>query len=99
MRDIKRRIARHLMEMHGVEKINRKQYIPRVNKSGGGKPPVTIRKQSFFALHWREYLDPASDYRKDLENKLKRAANWRSLATGKHVEPAWPVQRKRPARP
>ena len=95
MRDIKRRIARHLMELHGVEQINKKKYIQRARDGQADG----VRKKSFFALHWREYLDPVSDYRKDLENKLKRAANKRGLATGKDVEPAWPVPRKWPARP
>ena len=90
MRDIKRRIARHLMEMHGVEQINKKKYIQRA-KDGHADG---VRKKSFFALHWREYLDPASDYRKDLEKKLKRAAARQGAIEGKPVRAAWPVPRK-----
>ena len=50
MRGIKRSIARHLMEMHGMTQINKKQYFKptkRLNpfqKNDG-------RKVSFFALH------------------------------------------------
>ena len=57
MREIRRQIARHLMEMHGVEQINRKKYQEKRSKAGQAKPD-SVRKVSFFALHWREYLEP-----------------------------------------
>lgn len=92
MREIKRSIARHLMEMHGVTQINKKQYskpAKRLNlfqKNDG-------RKVSFFALHWRDYLDPASSYRKSLEAQLKRKAALQTRRYGKHVKASWPVPR------
>lgn len=50
IRSLKRSIARHLMEMHGVAQINKKQYskpAKRLNpfQKNDGK------KVSFFALH------------------------------------------------
>ena len=50
MREIRRQIARHLMEMHGVEQINRKKYQEKRSKAGQAKPD-SVRKVSFFALH------------------------------------------------
>lgn len=91
MRDIKRKIARHLMELHGVEQINKKKYTQRAK---AGKPAADTRKKSFFALHWRDYLNPASDYRKDMERKLKREAAKKSRIEGKDVRAAWPVPRR-----
>ncbi len=93
MREIKRRIARHLMEMHGVEQINRKKYQDRRGTQNKAKPDGG-RKVSFFALHWREYLDPESGYRKDLERQLKRQAALQSRAGGKPVQAPWPVPRR-----
>lgn len=92
MRDLKRSIARHLMEMHGVEKINKKQYLPRV-EDNGQKLQDSAKKVSFFSMHWKEYLDPSSEYRKDLEKKLTRNAARQSKLTGKTVRAAWPVSR------
>ena len=92
MRELKRSIARHLMEMHGVEKINKKQFEPRA-RNGEQKQPNSGKKVSFFSMHWKEYLDPASDYRKALEKKLRYDANKQSLVTGKTVRAAWPVPR------
>ena len=85
-RQIKRSIARYLMEMHGITQINKKQFTqpakqlnPRQRNDG--------KKVSFFALHWRDYLDPTSAYRKNLEAQLKREAR-------RHGNKApWPVPR------
>ena len=85
MRSLKRSIARHLVEMHGVQQINKK----RINKSVKGKS----KKVSFFSLHWREYLDPTSKYRKSLANQLKRDAVIQTCRYGKRVSPSWPVPR------
>ena len=96
MRDIKRSIARHLMEMHGVEKINKKN---RWKPSKAGNEKSTFQQQndgkmvSFFSLHWKEYLDPESKYRKDLEHQLKREALRQTRAYGKLVTAPWPVPR------
>lgn len=89
MREIKRQIARHLMEMHGVEQINKKKYQDKRSKN-----PDSARKVSFFALHWKEYLDPESGYRKDLERQLKRQVARQSLAGRKQLTAPWPVPRK-----
>lgn len=48
---------------------------------------------SFFSLHWKEYLDPESKYRKDLEHQLKREALRQTRAYGKPVTAPWPVPR------
>lgn len=42
MRRHKRAIARHRMEMEGIERMNRK----------------TKHGRSFFAMNWRKYLEP-----------------------------------------
>ena len=72
-RQIKRSIARHLMEIHGVTRINKKQFT-RPAKGRGRLQRNDGKKVSFFALHWRDYLNPASTYRKSLEAQLKREA-------------------------
>lgn len=99
MRDIKRSIARHLMEMHGVEKINKKNRWKPVKAGKAGNEKSTFQQQndgkmvSFFSLHWKEYLDPESKYRKDLERQLKREAIRQTRAYGKPVTAPWPVPR------
>lgn len=85
-RQIKRSIARHLMEMHGVTQINKKQYT-RPAKGRDLRQRNKGKKVSFFALHWRDYLDPTSAYRKNLEAHLKRDARGHG-----DVAP-WPVPR------
>ena len=66
MRELRRSIARNLMEMHGIEQINKKKFsVPFVRNS---------KKRSYFSLHWRDYLNPESDQRKDLRKKLERRA-------------------------
>jgi len=96
MRDIERNIARHLMEMHGMKKINKKN---RWKPSNSKKNKSLYQQQndgkmvSFFSLHWKEYLDPQSKYRKALESELKREAIRQSRAYGKPVKAPWPVPR------
>lgn len=49
-RQIKRSIARHLMQMHGVTQINKKQFT----RPAKGRDPLQRnngKKVSFFALH------------------------------------------------
>ena len=99
MRDIERSIARHLMELHGVKNINRKKFR-RKAKSGKIKTFQDLqdkmnegKKVSFFALHWKEYLDPESSYRKDMERQLKRDALLQTKKYGKPVTAPWPVPR------
>lgn len=66
MRELKRSIARNLMKMHGVEQINKKKFlVPFINNT---------KKRSYFSLHWRDYLNPESEQRKDLRKKIERAA-------------------------
>ena len=87
MRELKRSIARHLMEMNGIAQINKrnKENLMKTDKWG------TPIKTSYFALHWREYLDPKSPYRKSLENKLRAHAARQSNMAGKRIMPGWPV--------
>lgn len=91
-RQIKRSIARHLMEMHGVTRINRKQFT-RPAKGRGQLQRNDNKKVSFFALHWRDYLNPASTYRKSLEGQLKREAARQTRQYQKLVKAPWPVTR------
>ncbi|MBO7385658.1 MAG: hypothetical protein J6U63_04900 [Clostridia bacterium] len=96
MRELKRSIARHMMELHGIDKINKKKHWKPAKR---GKHSSEYQKQndgrmvSFFSLHWKEYLDPESKLRKNLENGLKREAIRQSRAYGKPVQPQWPVPR------
>ena len=94
MRDIKRNIARHLMEMHGMKQINKKN---RWKPTNTGKNKSQYQQQnsgkmvSLFSLHWKEYLDPESKLRKSLEAGLKREALRQTRAYGKLVTAPWPV--------
>lgn len=94
MRELKRSIARHLMEMHGVTQINKKNHW-RPNKKGQSafEQQNSGKKVSFFALHWKDYLNPDSLYRKDLEWKLKLKAARQSRVRGRDVQNPWPVPR------
>lgn len=87
MRELKRSIARHLMEMHEVTNINKKKF----NRPSKDPEKNDTRKVSFFALHWREYLDPKSKYRKSLEGSLRRSAALQSRKYNKRVIAPWPV--------
>ena len=92
MRDIKRSIARHLMEMHGIDQINKKKHWKPTNKGGSKFQQQNDGKMvSFFSLHWKEYLDPESKLRKSLEAGLKRDALRQTRAYGKLVTAPWPV--------
>lgn len=64
MRELKHSVARNLMKMHGAEQINKKKFLL----------PGSKKKRSYFSLHWRDYLNPESEQRKDLRKKIKRAA-------------------------
>lgn len=86
IRSLKRSVARHLMEMHGITQINKKQFS-RPAKRRGLLQKNDGKKVSFFALHWQDYLDPTSAYRKNLKAQLKREAR-------RHGNKApWPVPR------
>lgn len=87
MRELKRSIARHLMEMNGITQINKRNKENPMRTDKWGTPIRT----SYFALHWREYLDPKSPYRKSLENKLKRDAAMKSNYYREKFLPGWPV--------
>lgn len=63
MRELKRGVARTLMNIHGIRQINKKKF----QEEDKGK-------RSYFAIHWRDYLNPKSDQRKDLRWRLERAA-------------------------
>ena len=93
MRELKRSIARHLMEMNGIAQINKRNKENPMRRDRYGRTP----KASYFSLHWREYLDPASPYRKSLENKLRADAARQTRMYGKGVMPGWPVPMRRAA--
>lgn len=96
MRSLRRSIARHLMEMHGVDQINKKKHW-KSNRTGRRKSLYQKQNDgkmvSFFSLHWKEYLDPESNYRKDLERQLKLEAIRQTRACSKPVKASWPVPR------
>ena len=96
IRSLKRSIARNLMELHGVDQINKKKHW-KPNRTGGRKSLYQQqndgRKVSFFSLHWKEYLDPESKLRKNLEAGLKREALRQTRAYGKPVTAPWSVHR------
>lgn len=97
MRELKRSIARHLMEMHGMTQINKKKHW-KPTTTGGRRS--TFQQQndgrmvSFFSLHWKEYIDPKSNFRRSLESGLKRDAIRKSRLYGKPFEAPWPVPRR-----
>lgn len=97
MRELKRSIARHLMEMHGIDQINKKKHWKPTN-TGKNKSQYQHQNDgkmvSFFSLHWKEYLDPESRQRKALEAGLKRDALRQARAYGKRVTAPWPVPRR-----
>ena len=93
MRSMKRRLARHMMELNGIEQINKKKFEPRSTKEGHDVEamPGPGKKASYFANHWRDYLDPESAERKALHAKLLRDA-----AREKRKDPKKPVLRPWP---
>lgn len=92
---MKRQMARHMMELAGVRRIKkRKSHID----AETGK----VVKTSYFASHWKAYMDPESDERKALARVLKaRHARdqKRANAARKQGEravklpPPWPLTR------
>ena len=90
MRELKRSIARHMMELHGVTKINKKNHW-RPNKNG--RTAYDGNKVFFFSLHWKDYLNPDSLYRKSLEHDLKQEAARQAHMSNKPVPNPWPVPR------
>ena len=86
MREIKRKIARHMMELAGIEHINRKM----TTVDARGK----VEKHSYFAKHWKAYMDPGSDERKTLHAKLraKEARRKQLDPTYRPVLKPWPLK-------
>lgn len=68
MRELKRSIARYLMQLQGIERINKKQY-----RVADGNGADTGKRTSYFALHWKEYLDPSNKLHKRAVQRLKTA--------------------------
>lgn len=66
MRELKRSIARHLMKLDGIEHMNKKLYM--VHDKNGN---TTGKRQSFFARHWREYLNLKHPLRQRVARKMK----------------------------
>lgn len=70
---MERQIARHMMELADIDQINKKKFkAPNKKAKGLRLKPDDGRKTSYFALHWRAYLDPESNERKALHSKLLR---------------------------
>lgn len=86
MREIKRNIARHMMEVAGVKQINKRDKENPMKTNKWGVP----LKTSYFALHWKEYLDPKSSFRKSLEQQQLSQAARLYRRTYKPVRAAWP---------
>lgn len=76
MRALKRSIARHMMELAEIEQINKKKYEQKIVMTGNARKDIAraAKKKSYFALKWKAYMDPDSDERKALHNKLRREA-------------------------
>ena len=86
MREIKRNIARHMMEVAGVKQKNKRNKENPMKTDKWGVPIKT----SYFALHWREYLNPNSSYRKALERQQLSMAARLYRRVYKPVRAAWP---------
>lgn len=86
MREIKRNIARHMMEVAGVKQKNKRNKENPMKTDKWGVPIKT----SYFALHWREYLNPDSSYRKSLERQQLSMAARLYRRVYKPVRAAWP---------
>lgn len=87
MRELKRSIARYLMELNGVKRLNKRDKENPLKTDKFGVP----LKTSYFALHWREYLDPLSAYRRELEAKQIRHARAMTIRYKKPFPVAWPA--------
>lgn len=84
---MKCRLARHMMELNGIEQINKKKIEARRMVRGIETPAKT----SYFAKHWRDYLDPESKERKALHAKLMlEAARAKRREPKKLVLRPWP---------
>ena len=82
---MKRQLARHMMELAGIEKKNKKRIT--VNEETG-------EKASYFAIHWRAYLDPRSEEREALHKKILGDFN-REMKKNPRKGPVmtpWPVR-------
>ena len=86
MREIKRNIARHMMEVAGVKQKNKRNKENPMKTDKWGVPIKT----SYFALHWKEYLNPNSSYRKALERQQLSMAARLYRRVYKPVRAAWP---------
>ena len=86
MREIKRNIARHMMEVAGVKQKNKRNKENPLKTDKWGVPIKT----SYFALHWKEYLNPNSSYRKALEREQLGVAARLYRRVYKPVRAAWP---------
>ena len=85
IRSLKRSVARCIMEIDGMAQINKKKCRKPESKS--------TKKVSFFSLHWKEYLNPKSIYRKNLTARLQRDAARQTRAYGKLVKAPWPASK------
>ena len=63
MRDLKRSIARAMMESQGIPRINKKRPVQKGDN---------VIYKSFFAQHWREFLDPNSKWNKRRPKRRRR---------------------------
>ena len=86
MREIKRNIARHMMQVAGVKQMNKRNKENPLKTDKWGTPIKT----SYFALHWKEYLNPNSPYRKALEREQLSLAARAYRRFYKPVRAAWP---------
>lgn len=86
MREIRRNIARHMMEVAGVKQKNKRNKENPLKTDKWGVPIKT----SYFALHWKEYLNPNSSYRKALEREQLGVAARFYRRVYKPVRAAWP---------
>jgi len=66
MRELKRSIARYLMQLQGIEQINKKRFM---EYDENGK--ATGKRVSYFSRHWREYIDPSNKLHKAAVRKMK----------------------------
>lgn len=94
LRSMERQMARHMMELAGVRRINEK-------KSSLDMKTGKVVKASYFAKHWKAYMDPESDERKALHAKLMHKAAMEMQKQGARkpgqravkLPPPWPLTR------
>jgi len=86
MRELKRNIARHMMEVAGVKQKNKRNKENPMKTDKWGVP----MKTSYFALHWKEWLDPKSSFRKSLEREQLGQAARLYRRVYQPVRAAWP---------